>query len=187
MTLVPWLLEKKVGEEDFSRLARVMPHWHLACDGSTEPVSCPYPHFRAASVRRQEAAVRFLYGFKGSVASMILFSGKSLANVKNCKSVARRHVVGQGRRWHCTIPARSPRRGRTLKKRHGGCTVIAPSPRSFCMEAARAPYDFRGEAVETARQLHWDCTIYVQSPRSLCAGFTPACPRGPVQEIARCS
>ena len=28
-----------------------MPSSHLACDGSTETVSCPYPPFRAASAR----------------------------------------------------------------------------------------------------------------------------------------
>ena len=53
-----------------------MPYSHLACDGSTEPVSCPYPPFRAASVRRQEAAVRFSYGFTGAAVSTILFSAK---------------------------------------------------------------------------------------------------------------
>ena len=30
---------------------KLMPSSHLACDGSTEPVSCPYPPFRAATAR----------------------------------------------------------------------------------------------------------------------------------------
>ncbi|KAK2166056.1 hypothetical protein LSH36_43g07001, partial [Paralvinella palmiformis] len=36
----------------------LMPNLHLACDGSTVLISCPYPHFRVASVWRQEVAVR---------------------------------------------------------------------------------------------------------------------------------
>ena len=53
-----------------------MPDSHLACDGSMEPVSCPYPPFCVAFVQRQEAAVRFLYGIVGSAASTAFFSGK---------------------------------------------------------------------------------------------------------------
>ena len=87
-------------------------------------------------------------------------------NMKNRKSVAHRHVVGG--------IAQSPH----AQKRHGGATVTAPF-RTACTEAARAPYDYRLEAVETARQLHWDCTISVQSPRSLCTDLprlAPECP-----------
>ena len=99
---------------------------HLACDGSTEPVS-PFPcGLREASLQRQEAAVRFLYGFTGSAASTIWFSKKFYKfEGKNRKTVARRHVVGG--------IAQSP---------HG-----RPIPE-------RSPYDFRAEAAETARQLH---------------------------------
>ena len=53
-----------------------MPSSHLACDWSTEPVS-PFPRgLREASLRRQEAAVRFSYGFTGSAASTIWFREK---------------------------------------------------------------------------------------------------------------
>ena len=38
----------------------LMPRSHLAYDALTEPVYCPYLNFRAASVRWQEMAVRFL-------------------------------------------------------------------------------------------------------------------------------
>ena len=62
------------------RVATLMPGLHLDCDQSTEPVSCPYPLFRTASVRRQEAAVRFSYGFTS------LYKFKKL--------LARRYVVG---------------------------------------------------------------------------------------------
>ena len=41
----------------------VMPNSHLASVGSTEPVSCPYPPFRADSVLRQKATLSFSYGF----------------------------------------------------------------------------------------------------------------------------
>ena len=100
-------------------------------------------------MRRQEAAVRFLYGFTGSAASTILFSGK-LYKFEN-----RRYVGGIAQSLHA-------------QKRHGGATVTAPSPRSLCTEATRAPYEYCLEAAETARQLHWDCTICIQSPCSLC-------------------
>ena len=56
-------------------LIPIMPSSHLAVDDSTtEPVDCPWIPYRAASLRRQAAAVRFPYGFTGAVASTILFS-----------------------------------------------------------------------------------------------------------------
>ena len=59
----------------------IMPSSHLACDGSTEPVSCSYPPFRAASARPPCGGRRRLwdfriYGFTGSAASTIWFSEK---------------------------------------------------------------------------------------------------------------
>ena len=57
-----------------------MPSSHLACNESTEPVACPKPPYRAASmwrpaasVQQQAEAVRFSYRFTGAVASMIFF------------------------------------------------------------------------------------------------------------------
>ena len=41
-----------------------MPSSHLACDGSTEPVSCPYPPFRAASARPPCGGRRRLWDFR---------------------------------------------------------------------------------------------------------------------------
>ena len=46
--------------------------------------------YRAASVRKQAAAVQLPYGFTDAVASTILFSNMK----KNGKPVARRHVLG---------------------------------------------------------------------------------------------
>ena len=141
-----------------------MPSSHLACDGSTEPVSCPYPPFRAASARppaRQEAAVRFTYGFTGSAASTIWFSEKfyQFEEEKNRMTVARRHVVGgiaqspQGHRAKA-----DPRTG-SVRFPCGGC----------------------GDCTATALTLHDLRTLSAQS----LYGFTPGCPRGPLEEIAR--
>ena len=56
---------------------------HLACDRSTEPVS-PFPcGLREASLRRQEAAVRFMYVFTGSAASTIWLNEKFYKFEKN--------------------------------------------------------------------------------------------------------
>ena len=95
--------------------------------------------------------MRFSYGFTGSGASAILFSGKlyKFEEKKKRKSVARRHVVGCRSKVVGDI-VQSPhglRAEAVRSKRHGGCTVTAPSLRSLCTEAARAPYDFRAEAV----------------------------------------
>ena len=48
----------------------------------------------------------------------------------------------------------------------------------LCTEAARAPYDFRPEAAETARLLHSNCMISVQSPSSLCTDLPWPAPEG---------
>ena len=137
-----------------------MPSSHLARDGSTEPVS-PFPcGFREASLRRQEAAVRFLYGFTGSAASTIWLSEEFYKFEKNCKPVAHRHVVGG--------IAQSP---------HGHLVKADPrtgSVRFLCRGC--------GDCTATALTLHDFHTIPLQS----LYGFTPGCPRGPVEEIARC-
>ena len=52
----------------------LMPSLHLGCNELTAPVGCPYPPFRAASVRRQLVALQLSYGFTGAVASTILFN-----------------------------------------------------------------------------------------------------------------
>ena len=130
-----------------------MPSSHLACDGSTEPVS-PFPcGIREASLRRQEAAVRFSYGFTGSAASTIWFTKKFY---KCLRTVVRRHVVGGIAQFpHCgtvrrAILARAPVRflcrgcgDWTAIARH--CTISVQSPHSFCTDLPRvapeAPYN----------------------------------------------
>ena len=110
-------------------LLLLMPSSHLACDGSTEPVSCPYPPFRAASVRRQEAAVRFSYGFTGSAASTIWFSEKF-----NQFGKIVRHVVGgiaQSSHGLRMISVRG------LRRLHGNCTDIARFPYNLCTVSVR--------------------------------------------------
>ena len=99
----------------------------------------PFPcGLREASLRRQEAAVRFSYGFTCSAASTIWFREKFYKFEKNRKPVARIHPY-TCRRWHCTIPARAPCEGRSphglrtisvrrLRRLHGNCTDIARFP-----------------------------------------------------------
>ena len=122
----------------------------------------PYPLFHVASVRRQEAALRFSYGFTGSTASKMLFSGKlhKFEN-RNHKSVARRYVVG-GMHGHSTISAQPLHSHRTISVQplHGHHTGSVRFP---C----------RG--YETARQLHDFHTISAQPLYR----FTWACLRGP--------
>ena len=163
-----------------------MPSSHLACDGSTEPVSCPYPPFRGASVRppcmrRQEAAVRFSYGFTGSAASTIWLAG-SYTNFKNRKSVARRHVVGGialSPHGHRAEAARS----KTARWRHGHRTISAQPLHGSRTGSVRLSSGGCGDCTATPPRLHDFRTISAQP----LYGFSPACPRGPVQEIARCS
>ena len=94
---------------------------------------------------------------------------RSYTNLTNRKSVARSHVVGGIAQSHA-------------QKWQGGATVTAPSLRSRCMEATRAPYDYLLEAAETAQQLHRDCTISIQSPRSLCTDLPRLAPKGPYKK-----
>ena len=133
-----------------------MPSSHLAYDGSTEPVS-PFPcGLRGASLRRQEAAVRVSYGFTGSAASTIWFSEKFYKFEKNRKPVARRHVVsGIAQSPHGHRAKADPRTG-SVRFPCGGC----------------------GDCTATALTLHDFRTISTQS----LYGFTPDCPRGPVEE-----
>ena len=42
----------------------LMPSSHLACDGTAEPVSCPYPPFRAEAGGGCEIFVR-IHGLRG--------------------------------------------------------------------------------------------------------------------------
>ena len=105
------------------RAMALMPSSHLTCDGSTEPVACPYPPFpcglHEASLRRQEGAVRFSYGFTGSAASTIWFSEKFYKFEKNCKTVVRRHVAGGIAQSPLGLRTISVRR---LRRLHGNCT-----------------------------------------------------------------
>ena len=75
-----------------------MPSSHLACDGSTEPVSCSYPPFCAASARPPCGGRRRLWEFRtdSRVPWPLRFGlARSFTNLKkNRKPVARRHVVG---------------------------------------------------------------------------------------------
>ena len=142
-----------------------------------------YPPFRAASARRQEAAVRFLYGFTGSVASTILFSRK-FYKLKNRMSVARRRFVGG--------IAQSPHGHRRLKNG----TVAPWSPHHLCAASARKPHGLRTITVWRRRRLHGNSTEIARFPYNLRAASVriypglpppPPYPREPVQEIARCS
>ena len=151
-----------------------MPSSHLACDGSTEPVSCPYPPFRAASPCGGRRQLWDLHTDSRAPRPLRFCLAGSYTNFKNRKSAACRQVVGgiaQSPHGHRAEAAHS-------KNGTGGATVTAPSPRSLCTEAALALYDYRLEAAETARQLHWDCTISVQSPCSLCTDLPRLAPEG---------
>ena len=106
-----------------------MPSSHLACDGSTEPVSCPYPPFRAASTRPPCGGMRQLWDFRtDSRAPRPLRFGlaRNFTNLKkNRKPVARRHVVGGIAQSLHGLRTISVRRMRRL---HGNCTDIARFP-----------------------------------------------------------
>ena len=104
-----------------SDLTYLLPISHLACDGSTEPVSCLYPPFRAASTRLWD----FCTDSWGSAASTIWFSEKFYKFEKNCKPVARRHVVGGIAQSLHGLRTISVRR---LRRLHGNCTDIARFP-----------------------------------------------------------
>ena len=160
-----------------------MPSSHLACDGSTEPVSCPYPPFRAASVRapcgRPPCGGRrrlwdFCTDSRASRPLRFCLVG-GYTNLKNQKSVARRHVVGG--------IAQCPH----AQKRHGSATVTTPISAQLLhrsrMGSVRLPSGGCGDCTATPLRLHDFRTISAQP----LYGFTPACPRGHVQEIAWCS
>ena len=168
----------------------VMPTSHLACDGCTETVSCPYPPFSAAYVRRQEAAVIFSYWFTGSMASTTLFSRKLYKFEKrNRKFVACRHVVGgiaqsphrhhaeaahpKMARWlHCHHTISAPHRLRTisirnLRRLHDSCTVTTPSLRH--KGSVRLLCRVCGHCIATALRLH-------EFPYNLCTASVWICP-----------
>ena len=143
----------------------------------------PYPARIPLSVRPPCGGRRGLWDFRtDSLAPRLLrfcLAG-SYTNLKNHKSVARRHVIhvgyiAQAPHGHRAEAARS----KTAQWRHGHRT---PSPRSLCTEAARSPYDYRLEAAETAWQLHRNCTISVQSPLSLCTDLPRPAPEGPYKK-----
>ena len=140
-----------------------MPSSHLACDGSTEPVSCPYPPFRAASARPPCGGRRRLWDFRmdSRVPRPLRFGlARSFTNLKNRKTVARRHVVdGIAQSPHGHSAKGDPRTG-SVRFPCGGC----------------------GDWTATALTLHDFRTISAQSLYR----FTPGYPRGPVEENARC-
>ena len=143
----------------------VLPSSHLACDGSTEPVSCPYPPFRAASARPPCGGRRRLWDFRTVIHELRglydLDQREVLQIWKNRKPVlARRHVIGN--------IAQSP---------HGHRAKADPRTGSV-----RFPCGSCRDCTATALTLHDFRTISAQS----LYGFTPGCPRGPVEEIARC-
>ena len=141
--------------------ATLMPSSHLACDGSTEPVSCPYPPFRAASARPPcEAGGGCMWDFRTDARAPrplrfgVAWSLKNLKKKKNRKPVARRHVVGG-----------------IAQSQHGHRAKADP-----CTGSVRFPCGGCGDCTATALTLHDFRTISAQS----LYGFTPGCPRGPV-------
>ena len=129
----------------------------------------PSPPFCAASVRLPCGSRRRLWDFltdSRAPRPLQFCSAGSYTNVKNHKSVTRRHVVVgivQSPHGHRAVAARS----KTTRWRYGPCSLF--------MEAARAPYDYRLEAAETAQQLHWDCTIF-------CMDLPWLAPEGPYKK-----
>ena len=156
-----------------------MPSSHLACDGSAEPVSCPYPPFRAASTRPPCGGRRRLWDFRTDSRAprpLRFCLARSYTNLKNRKSVARRHVVGgiaQSPHRHRAEAARS----KTAEWRHGHLISTQPLYRSR-MGSVRLPSGGCGDCTATPLRLRDFRTISTQP----LYGFTPACPRGPVQQ-----
>ena len=126
--------------------------------GLRSPYPAPFPcGLREASLRRQEAAVRFSYGFTGSAASTIWFSEK-FYKLQNIVSP-----------WTCVVGvAQFPHGHRAKGDHHTG--------------SIRFPCGGCGDCTATALTFHDFRTISTQS----LYGFTPGCPRDPVEEIARC-
>ena len=162
-----------------------MPSSHLACDGSTEPVSYPYPPFRAAYARPPCGGKRRLWAFltvsRAPWPLRFCLTG-SYTNLKYRKSVAHRHVVGgiaQSPHGHRAEAAYS----KMARWRHGHRSISAQPLHGCSAVSVRLPSGGCGDCTATPLRLHDFRTISAQP----LYGFTPACPRGPVQEIARCS
>ena len=103
-------------------------------------------------------------------------------NLKNRKSVARSHVVGgiaQSLHGQRAEAARS----KTARWRHGHLTISAQPLHGGRTGSVRLSSGGCGDCTATPLRLHDFRTISAQP----LYGFTLACPRGPVQEIPRCS
>ena len=147
----------------------LMPSSHLACDGSTEPVSCPYPLFRGGRRR----LLGFHMDSRAPWPLRFCLAG-SYTNLKNHKSVARRHVIGgisQSQHRHRAETARS----KTAWWRHGHRTISAQPLHGSCAGSAQLPSGGCGDCTATPLRLHDFRTIFAQP---LC-GFTPAFPPPP--------
>ena len=124
---------------------------------------CPYPPFRAASVR--SGGWRRLWDFRTD---------------------DRRHVVGgiaQSLHGHCTEAAHSKTKMHAARSPHGHRTISAQPLHGSRTGSVWFSCRGCGVCTATALRLHDFRTIFVQP----LYGFTQACPRGPIQEIARCS
>ena len=125
---------------------------HLACDGSTEPVS-PFPcALREASVWRQEAAGDFRTDSRAPLPLQFCLAG-SFTNLKNRKSVARRHVVGgiaQSPHGHRKEAGRS----KTAQWHHGHCTIFAQPMHGSRTGSVRLPSGVCGDCTATPLRLH---------------------------------
>ena len=132
----------------------LMPSSHLACDGYMEPVSCPYPPFRAASGRRPCGGRRRLWDLRtDSRAPRPLWFGlaRSFTNLKTL--LARRHVGGGIAQSPHGHPAKADPRTGSVRFPCGGC----------------------GDCTATALTLHDS----VQSPHILCTDLPRVAPEAP--------
>ena len=97
---------------------------HLACDGYTEPVSCPYSPFRAASARPPCGGRRRLWDFRTNSRALLPLRfglARSFTNLKNRKPVAPWHVVGGiAQSPHGHRAKADPRTG-SVRFQCGGC------------------------------------------------------------------
>ena len=153
-----------------------MPSSHLACNGSTEPVSCPYIPFCAASMRPPCGGRRRLWDFCTDSRApwpLRLCLAGSYTNLKNRKSVARRHVlvgIAQSPHGHHAEAARS----KTARWCHGHRTISALPLHGSCAGSIRILSGGCGDCMATPLRLHDFCTIATHH----LYGFTLACPRG---------
>ena len=158
-----------------------MPSSHLACDGSTEPVS-PFPcGLHEASCGGRRRLWDFRMDSRAPWPLRFCLAG-SYTNLKNRKSVARRHVIGgiaQSPHGHHAEAARS----KTARWCHDHRSISAQLLHGSRTGSLGLPYGGCGDCTATPLRLHDFRTISAQP----LYGFTPACPWGPVQEIARCS